>query len=133
MSITKGRQDNSAQRFENTVVPMSGTQGILIKQDEIIDKLNSVGDILTFTSSAGSGGAATEVMTLTGILATDTILAVSQSVDGAANLPLLGFNTLANDALTGVWSADPLAGAIIVVSVARAKTTATSIAKVDLK
>jgi len=75
--------------------------------------------ISVFTSSAGAGGAATEVMTLTGILSTDTILAVSQSVDGANSLPLLGFNTLANDALTGVWSADPGAGAVIVVSVLR--------------
>lgn len=77
------------------------------------------GKILVFTSSAGSGGAATEVMTVTGILATDTILSVSQSVPGASSLPLIGFNTLANNAITGVWSADPSAGAILVVAVKR--------------
>jgi hypothetical protein len=74
---------------------------------------------LVYTSSASAGGAATEVMTLTGILATDTILAVSQSVPGANNLPLLGFNTLGNNALTAVWSADPGAGAVIKVHVKR--------------
>lgn len=75
--------------------------------------------IKTFTSSAGAGGASTEAMTVTGLLSTDTILAVSQSVPGANSLPLLGFNTLADDALTGVWSADPGAGAVIVVTVMR--------------
>ena len=37
-------------------------------------------EVLTFTSDAGGGGAAFEVMTLTGLKATDTILGVSQSV-----------------------------------------------------
>ena len=75
--------------------------------------------VLSFTSSATVGGAASEAVTLTGILATDTILSVSQSVAGAAVLPLLGFNTLANNSLTLVYSADPGSGAIVVVSVKR--------------
>lgn len=75
--------------------------------------------ILVFTSSAGSGGAATEAMTVTGLLSTDTILAVSQSVKGANSLPLIGYNTLANNALTGVWSADPGANSVIKVAVLR--------------
>jgi len=75
--------------------------------------------VLVYTSSASAGGASTEVMVLTGILATDTILAVSQSVPGVNNLPLLGFNTLANNALTAVYSADPGANAIIIVHVKR--------------
>ena len=79
----------------------------------------AIPQILSFTSAAGAGGAATEAMVVTGILATDTILSVSQSVKGANSLPLLGFNTLANNALTAVFSADPGAGAVIVVSVKR--------------
>ncbi len=76
--------------------------------------------ILAFTSAAGSGSmSGSEVMTVTGLLATDTILSVSQSVPGGNSLPLLGFNTLANDALTAVFSADPGAGAVIVVAVKR--------------
>lgn len=75
--------------------------------------------ILTFTSSAGTGGAATEVMTLTGILSTDTILSVSQKTPGANSLPLIGYSTLINDHLTAIYSADPGAGSVIVVTVKR--------------
>ena len=73
----------------------------------------------TLTSAAGAGGGATEAMTITGLLSTDTIVAVTQKTKGANNLPLLGYTTLANGALTCVWSADPGAGAVIVVTVSR--------------
>lgn len=82
-------------------------------------KLDSA-KIATYTSAAGIGGGATEAMVVTGLLGTDTILSVSQSVPGANSLPLLGFNTLGADTLTGVWSADPGAGAVIVVTVLKA-------------
>lgn len=75
--------------------------------------------ILVFTSAAGAGGAATEAMTLTGLLSTDTILSVSQKTKGGNSLPLLGFSTQVNNALTGIWSADPGSGSVIIVSVKR--------------
>ncbi len=75
--------------------------------------------ILAFSSSAGAGGTATEVMTVTGLLSTDTILSVSQKTPGANSLPLLGFSTQINDHLTAIWSADPGAGSVILVSVKR--------------
>lgn len=75
--------------------------------------------LLTFTSAAGTGGAATEAMTLTGILSTDTIVSVSQMTKGLNSLPLLGYSTLANNSLTAIWSAAPGAGAVIVVTVQR--------------
>lgn len=75
--------------------------------------------IKTFTSTAGAGGAATEAMVLTGLLATDTILSVTQKTKGANSLPLLGYSTQAANALTGIWSANPGAGAVIVVTVLR--------------
>jgi len=75
--------------------------------------------ILTFDSAVSVGGAATEAMTVTGLLATDKILAVTQSVKGAANLPLLGYNTQVANGLTAVWSATPGAGAVIKVTVLR--------------
>ncbi len=75
--------------------------------------------ILTFTSTAGAGGAATEAMVVTGILATDTILAVSQKTAGATSQPLIGFSGLADDALTAAWPVDPGAGAVIIVTVIR--------------
>lgn len=79
----------------------------------------SLVNLLALSSNAGAGGAATEVMVVTGLLSTDTILSVSQKVKGTNSLPLLGFNTQANNALTAVWSADPGAGAIILVAVKR--------------
>lgn len=99
--------------------------GAVASTDTVLQAFNKVAGntqnkrILVFTSAASAGGAATEVMTLTGIAATDTIMSVSQSVKGANSLPLLGFNTLATNALTAVWSADPGANAVIVVTVLR--------------
>jgi len=82
-----------------------------------------LGDLLNiqvYTSTAGAGGAATEAMTLTGLAAADTILAVHQKTKAANNLPLLGWSTQAANALTGIWSADPGAGAVVVVVVLKA-------------
>ena len=75
--------------------------------------------IQVLTSTAGAGGAATEAMVLTGLLTTDTILSVTQKTKGANNLPLLGYTTQAANALTAVWSANPGAGSVIVVTVLR--------------
>jgi hypothetical protein len=83
------------------------------------DKLN----IQVYTSAAGAGGAATEAMTLTGLASDDTILAVTQKTKGANSLPLLGWSTQAANALTGIWSADPGAGAVIMVLVLKAPVT----------
>lgn len=96
---------------------------------ELANKMNStakkigLGNLLNiqvYTSSAGAGGSATEAMTLTGLAAGDTILAVHQKTKGANSLPLLGWSTQAANALTGIWSADPGAGAVIVVVVLKA-------------
>jgi hypothetical protein len=89
-------------------------------------KNNRLGDLLNiqvYTSSAGAGGGATEAMVLTGLAAADTILAVTQKTKGANSLPLLGYGTQAANALTGTWSADPGAGAVIVVTVLKAAST----------
>lgn len=84
---------------------------------------NGLGDLLNivaYTSSAGAGGAATEAMVLTGLAAADEILSVHQKTKGANSLPLLGWSTQAANALTGIWSADPGANAVIVVLVRKA-------------
>lgn len=84
------------------------------------DKLyGTVEGISVITSAAGAGGGATEAMTVTGLLTTDTILAVTQKTEGANDLPLLGWSTQAANALTGIWSADPGAGAVIMVLIKR--------------
>lgn len=75
--------------------------------------------VQTFTSAASAGGAPTEALVVTGLLATDTILAVTQMTPGANSLPLLGWSTVANNSITGIWSANPGAGAVLVVTVKR--------------
>lgn len=75
--------------------------------------------VLVLTSAPGIGGSPTEALTITGLLATDTILAVSQQVPGGNSLSLIGWSTLIDDSLTGIWAADPGAGSTIIVSVLR--------------
>jgi len=75
--------------------------------------------VRVFTSTPTVGGAALEAVTVTGLLATDTILSVSQMTGGAGVLPILGFTTHSNNLLTCYWSADPGPGAVVIVGVLR--------------
>ena len=79
----------------------------------------AAGILTVISSAAGAGGAATEAMTVTGLLTTDTIIAVAQRVQGANALPLLGWSTQIADGITCAWSADPGAGAIVDVTIKR--------------
>lgn len=76
-----------------------------------------VDKIAAVNCSASSGGAASEALTCTGLVSTDTILAVSQSVPGANNTAIIGYNTLVNNGLTVLWTANPGANAIVKVLV----------------
>jgi hypothetical protein len=98
------------------VYKLNNLKGKLEKDVALGDLLN----IQVYTSSAGAGGAATEALTVTGLAANDTILAVTQSTKGANSLPLLGWSTQAANALTGIWSANPGAGSVIQVLVLKA-------------
>lgn len=125
----KGRK-RSTGKFTDTIAAKSAEQGMLLKQDEILDKLNAE-EIAVIDSDAGAGGAASEAMTVTGLTTDDTVLAVTQKTAGAgAGKTLIGWSTQANDAITGIWDADPGAGAVIQVLVKRSR--ATQITKVDL-
>ncbi|PJA14905.1 MAG: hypothetical protein COX66_11200, partial [Elusimicrobia bacterium CG_4_10_14_0_2_um_filter_63_34] len=77
------------------------------------------GQILAFDSNVSLGSAAIEVMTVTGLAATDTILAVTQKTAGANNTAITSFSTLAADKLTIGWTGDPGAGAVVTVTVKR--------------
>lgn len=77
------------------------------------------GQILVFNSTASSGGAATEALTVTGLLAADTILAVSQKTKGANSTALIGWTTQIDNGITGVWTANPGASAVVQVLVKR--------------
>lgn len=75
--------------------------------------------ILAFSSNASVGGAASEALTVTGLLASDTILAVSQQTAGANNTAITSFSGLVNNGLTVGWTADPGAGAVVLVTIQR--------------
>lgn len=89
-------------------------------------------DLITkIDSAASSGGNATETLTVTGLLTTDTILGVSQFVDGAgAGVGILAYGNAsgaaaAANALSVTWDADPGAGAKVRVAIKRASGTTT--------
>jgi hypothetical protein len=77
-------------------------------------------NIQVYSAAASAGGAATEALTVTGLGASDVVLAVTQKTPGANDLPLLGWSTQIADGLTGIWSADPGAGAVVEVLVLKA-------------
>lgn len=74
---------------------------------------------IVITSNPSVGGAASEAMVVPGLLSTDTILSVTQKVQGSSNLPLLAFNTLVNNGLTISWVADPGPNAVVIVAIVR--------------
>lgn len=85
----------------------------------ILNEKLDAANIMVFTSTAGAGGGATAAMVVTGLKTTDVILSVVQKTKGANSLPLLGWTTVAANSVTAVWSADPGAGSVIVVTVKR--------------
>lgn len=70
--------------------------------------------------ATSAGGAATETLTFTGLAAGDTILSVSQRVDGGNGTPILGWANQTTNALDVTWTADPTAGAIVRIAVLKA-------------
>lgn len=133
-SLSAGTTTGDSVRYEQAVL-ISGVNAFTADQSMGSHKLTNVtnpssaqdaatkayvdGKILPFTSSASIGGAAFETLTVTGLLASDTILSVTQSVAGANNVAITGYNTLANNALTITFTADPGAGAVVLVTIKR--------------
>lgn len=74
--------------------------------------------IVVIDSAASSGGSATETMTFTGLLATDTILALTLKAPGSSG-GLIGFANQANDALDVSFDVDPGADAVVRAAVLR--------------
>lgn len=105
-----------------TAMLANGTAGQLLKSNGTTSAPSYVSLsalIVVLTSAAGAGGGATEAMTVTGLTTSDVIISVTQKTPGANSLPLLGYSTQATNALTAIFSADPGAGAVIVVTVRR--------------
>jgi len=74
----------------------------------------SAGKVAAYVSTAGAGGASTEIMSVTGIAATDTVLAITQD---SGTLPVIGWSTLGAAVITIDWGVDPGAGSIVRVLV----------------
>lgn len=115
-NLTQGSKHGTAGTLADLVIALqtadaAATASISLKQ-------NSAG-LVAITCGAGAGGAGAEALTCNGLLATDTVLSVSQKTPGANSLPLLGWSTLVANGLTGVWSADPGAGSVVLVAVKR--------------
>ena len=88
--------------------------------EEIIADLQANSNILKLTSDAGSGGAATEDDNpVAGLKADDIVLSVSQKTPGANSLPLLGYADQKDGSMDFIYSADPGAGAVVEILVAR--------------
>lgn len=83
------------------------------------DFADDAGQVLAFTSGASAGGSQTETMTVTGLLASDTILSVDQKTDGSGGKTIIRYGTPASNALSVTWDADPGSGAVVVVTVKR--------------
>ena len=77
------------------------------------------GATLVKISGTVASGSATPAVTATGLLTTDTILAVTQRVQGANNLPLLGWSAQVADGITAAYSADPGANGVLDIAVSR--------------
>ncbi len=109
----------------NILTGFASGAGVVASTDTVLQGLQKCAGntqnkaLLTYTSSAGGGGGASAALTVTGLVSTDTVLSVSQKTAGGNSLPLLGWTTVADNALTVQWSADPGVGAVIVVTVLR--------------
>jgi hypothetical protein len=77
----------------------------------------SLSKIEVYPSIAYAGGASVATVTVSGLSVSDTILAVTQKVQGVNNLPILGWSNQASNALNLHWSADPGANAVVEVLV----------------
>lgn len=79
-------------------------------------------------TAASAGGAATETLTLTGALTTDTIISATQYKKGANGTALIGFGgatgvIAVNGQLAAEWTANPGAGALLRVELKRTTVT----------
>jgi len=92
---------------------------------DLIRTLEGEGQVLALQSTASAGGGATEDdVAVVGLLATDTILSVTQRVPGAGvGKVFIGWADKKAGSLDLTWDDDPGAGAIVVVAVKRVPTS----------
>ncbi len=91
---------------------------------EWAEGLNKVGAthpaITTLDSAVSVGGAASETLTVTGLVTTDTILGVTQKTQGANAEALTEYGTVGTGTLAVKWTGNPGGGAVVRVLIRRA-------------
>ncbi len=107
---------------------VSGSGSILVNDISDQSEWKYLPAVLFFDSAASTGGSSSEVMTVTGLLAstgtsTDDIIAVTQVTPGGNNVAITGWSAQADNSLTIQWTANPGAGAIVRVAVKREKVS----------
>lgn len=82
--------------------------------------------IIKYDSAASAGGGATETLTVTGVLAADEILAVTQRTKGANSVALVAWTDTgrSNNQLAVEWTGNPGAGAVLRVLTRKAAAQA---------
>lgn len=94
-----------------------------------LNKMNStalacrLGDqinIQKYASDASAGGSASEAMVVSGLSATDTVLAITQKTKGGNSTAIVQYATLIDNGVTITWTANPGANAIVEVLVLKA-------------
>ena len=122
-NLNAGHKKGSAGTLADLIMGLqdadTAIQGVNATQTADIALKQNAAGLVAIACAAGAGGGATAALTCTGLLTTDTILSVSQKTPGANSLPLLGWSTVAANSLTVAWSADPGAGAVVVIGVKR--------------
>ncbi len=108
------------QKIDDRVVVLRSIEGL-----EDFYRGVDVLDYSTCDTVASVGGAASESVSCTGLLTTDTILGVTQKTRGANNTALTAWDDPAADgAIVPYWTADPGAGAVARVLYRRTDTGA---------
>lgn len=82
-------------------------------------------NVKTFLSNASAGGAAAEAYTVTGLLSTDTVIAVTPQTATTNAAYIRSFGTLVTNGLTVTYNTDPGASGKVQVSVIRTGGVAT--------
>lgn len=82
--------------------------------------ITSSSTVLAFNSNPSPAGSATETLVVTGLLATDTILAITQMTPGAVSTAfIVGYSGQADNSLTVQWTTDAGGSAVVRVLVSR--------------
>ena len=121
-TFTQGKQVINLYPGDATIVDSSSDA---LRAFETASKVSIVdyageGEMFVYMSAASSGGAASEAMVVTGLLATDKILSIDQAIAGANDVAYTEFSGQVDDGLNIAWTGDPGAGAIMKITVLKA-------------